>query len=215
MSVPIVSTALYFAVCYAGLVAAAMTAIGAIVIAVVVTRSAAVRVQLDQWAANQQLRQRDRLRMRRVEVCGPARAHQYRELSDLVEEIDHVDAKASNRYELEGLLDQFVETSRAHHRCVESLRFAPTGDAPFVERSRMRGDIQARRVRRREESTQRIAELSDQLAAIDEMLHLIAHSVHSSSGASDVPAELERRMWELDEVDTAMAQIAAEHGEAA
>jgi hypothetical protein len=215
MSVPIVSTALYFAVCYAGVLAAVITGLAAIAIAAVVTRSALVRAQLDHWAAGQRQRQRDRLRMRRVEVCGPARAHQYRELSDLAEEIEGIDAHAPTRFELEGLLDQFVETSRAHHRCVESLRFAPAGDAPFVERSRMRSDIQARRVRRREDTTKRIAELSDELSAIDEMLHLIAHSVHATSGATDVRGELDRRMWELDEVDRAMAEITAEHSEAA
>jgi hypothetical protein len=215
MSVPIVSTALYFAVCYAGVLAAVLTAVSAIAIAAVATRSAFVRAQLDHWAAGQRQRQRDRVRMRRVEVCGPARAHQYRELSDLAEEIEAVDANAPSRYDLEGLLEQFVETGRAHHRCVESLRFAPAGDAPFVERSRMRSDIQARRVRRREDTTKRIAELSDELAAIDEMLHLIAHSVHTSGGATDVRAELDRRMWELDEVDNAMAEITAEHSEAA
>jgi hypothetical protein len=215
MSIPIVSTALYFAVCYAGVLAAVLTAVGAIALAAVSTRSAFVRAQLDRWAAGQRQRQRDRVRMRRVEVCGPARAHQYRELSDLAEEIEAIDANAPSRYDLEGLLEQFVETSRAHHRCVESLRFAPAGDAPFVERSRMRSDIQARRVRRREDTTKRIAELADELAAIDEMLHLIAHSVHTSGSATDVRAELDRRMWELDEVDSAMAEIAAEHSEAA
>ncbi len=215
MSVPIVSTALYFAVCYAGVLAAVFTAIGAIAIAGLAARSAFVRAQLDQWAASQRRRQRDRFRMRRVEVCGPARAHQYRELSDLAEEIESVDPSASNRFELEGLLEQFVESSRAHHRCVESLRFAPAGDAPFVERSRMRSDIQARRVRHREDTTKRIAELSDDLSAIDEMLHLIAHSVHTTGSATDVRAELDRRLWELDEVDNAMAEITAEHSEAA
>src|SRR5580698_2571384 len=85
MSVPIVSTCLYFAVCYAGVLAAVFTAAGAVAIAVVATRSALVRAQLDHWAAGQRQRQRDRLRMRRVEACGPARAHQYRELSDLAE----------------------------------------------------------------------------------------------------------------------------------
>ena len=215
MSIPIVSTALYFAVCYAGVLAAVLTAVGAIALAAVSTRSAFVRAQLDRWAAGQRQRQRDRVRMRRVEVCGPARAHQYRELSDLAEEIEAIDANAPSRYDLEGLLEQFVETSRAHHRCVESLRFAPAGDAPFIERSRMRSDIQARRVRRREDTTKRIAELADELAAIDEMLHLIAHSVHTSGSATDVRAELDRRMWELDEVDSAMAEIAAEHSEAA
>jgi hypothetical protein len=215
MSVPVVSTALYFAVCYAGVLAAVFTAVGAIAVAAVAARSAFVRAQLDRWAAGQRQRQRDRFRMRRVEVCGPARAHQYRELSDLAQEIESVDANASNRFELEGLLEQFVETSRAHHRCIESLRFAPAGDAPFIERSRMRSDIQARRVRRREDTTKRIAELADELSAVDEMLHLIAHSVHTTGNTTDVRAEIDRRLWELDEVDTAMAEIAAEHSEAA
>ncbi|HEY1548813.1 MAG TPA: hypothetical protein VGG28_13380 [Kofleriaceae bacterium] len=209
------TTALYFAVCYAGVLAAIFTAVGAITIAAVATRSAYVRAQLDHWAASQRLRQRDRLRMRRVEMCGPARAHQYRELSDLAEEIEAIDANASNRYDLEGLLEQFVETSRVHHRCVESLRYAPAGDAPFIERSRLRSDIQARRVRRREDTTTRIAELSDELSAMDEMLHLIAHSVQTTGSATDVRAELDRRLWELDEVDHAMAEITAEHSEAA
>jgi hypothetical protein len=215
MSVPIVSSGLYFAVCYAGVLAALFTGFGAIAIAAVATRSAFVRAQLDHWAAGQRQRERDRSRMRRVELCGPARAQQYRQLSDLAEEIEGIDAHAATRFELEGLLEQFVETSRALHRCVESLRFAPAGDAPFVERSRTRSDIQARRVRRREDTTKRIAELSDELSAIDEMLHLIAHSVHTAGGVTDLRGELDRRMWELDEVERAMAELTTEHSEAA
>jgi hypothetical protein len=210
-SVTVLSTAVCFAACYAGLLAAMLTITGALVVAVGATRSAFVRGHLDAWAARQRHRQRDHVRTRRVEVAGPARSHQYRELADLVDEIEEADPKASARYELEGLLDQFVELARTHHRCVESLRFAPSGESPFVERSRMRSDILARRVRRREETAKRIARLSDELASIEELLHLIAHSVATSPSSQDTDAELERRLWELDEVETAMAELRAEN----
>jgi hypothetical protein len=209
-SVTVLSTAVCFAACYAGLLASMCTVIGAFVVAVAATRSTLVRGHLDQWAARQRHRQRDHARTRRVELAGPARAHQYRELADLVDEIDEADPGAANRFELESLLDQFVEVARCHHRCVESLRFAPTGDSPFIERSRMRSDLLARRVRRREDTAKRIARLSDELASIDELLHLIAHSVATSPGSPDVNAELDRRLWELDEVESAMAELHAE-----
>jgi hypothetical protein len=209
-SVTVLSTAVCFAACYAGLIAAMCTVVGAVVAAVAATRSHFVRGHLDQWASRQRHRQRDHVRTRRVELAGPARAHQYRELADLVDEIDEADPSASNRFELEGLLDQFVEVARCHHRCVESLRFAPTGDSPFIERSRMRSDILARRVRRREDTAKRIARLSDELASIDELLHLIAHSVATSPGSPDIDAELDRRLWEIDEVESAMAELHAD-----
>jgi|HubBroStandDraft_6_1064221.scaffolds.fasta_scaffold478116_2 hypothetical protein len=209
-SVTVLSTAVCFAACYAGMCAALVTVVGALVVAIGATRSTFVRSHLDLWAARQRHRQRDHVRTRRVEAAGPARAHQYRELADLVDEIDEADPRAGTRFELDGLLDQFVETARCHHRCVESLRFAPTGDSPFIERSRMRSDILARRVRRREETARRITKLSDELAAIDELLHLIAHSVAVSPGSADTAAEIDRRLWELDEVETAMAELHAE-----
>ena len=209
-SVTVLSTAVCFAACYAGMFAAMVTVVGALMIAVGATRSPFVRRHLDGWAARQRHRQRDHMRTRRVEIAGPARAHQYRELADLVEEIEEADPNASNRFELEGLLDQFVELARCHHRCVESLRFAPSGDSPFIERSRMRSDILARRVRRREDTARRIAKLSDELAAIDELLHLIAHHVAATPFSADTAAELDRRLWELDEVESAMAELHTE-----
>src|SRR6185312_6436301 len=209
-SVTVLSTAVCFAACYAGLFAAMVTVVAAPLIANGATRSPFVRRHLDTWAARQRHRQRDHVRTRRVEIAGPARAHQYRELADLVEEIEEADPNASNRFELDGLLDQFVELARCHHRCVESLRFAPSGDSPFIERSRMRSDILARRVRRREDTARRIAKLSDELASIDELLHLIAHSVATSPGSPDIDAELDRRLWEIDEVESAMAELHAD-----
>jgi hypothetical protein len=206
-SVTVASTALCFAACYVGLLAAAVTLVGVLAVAIGATRSMYIRAQLDAWDLRTQQRARDQRRVHRVEHAGPGRAHQYRELADLVEEVERADPAGAHRFELEPLLDQFVELARCQRRCIESLRYAPPAEAPVILRSAMRDDILARRVRRREDCRRQIERLGDDLAAIDELLHLVAHSVAATPSATETAAELQRRLWELDELDSAMAQL--------
>jgi hypothetical protein len=170
-----------------------------------------IRAQIDAWNVRVEQRARDQRRMHRVELAGPARTHQYRELADLVDDIERTDPTSACRFELEPLLDQFVELARCQHRCVESLRYAPPSEIPVMERSAMRDEIFTRRVRRREECRRQISRLGDDIAAIDELLHLVAHSAANVPSATETAGELQRRLWELDELDAATAQLVAEN----
>ena len=71
-------------------------------------------------------------------------------------------------------------------------------------RSKRRRDIQARRIRHRDECLRRIEQLADELEAIDELIRLIAQRVACPTLSADLEREIERRLWELDEVDSAL-----------
>jgi hypothetical protein len=78
-----------------------------------------------------------------------------------------------------------------------------------IERSKRRRDIVARRVRHREECLRRVEQLADELEAIDELVRLVAQRAACPTVDPDLGKEIERRLWELDEVDAAYDQLSA------
>jgi hypothetical protein len=67
----------------------------------------------------------------------------------------------------------------------------------------------ARRMRHRDECVRRIERLSDELEAIDELVRLVAQRVACPQIDHELEREIERRLWELDEVDEALNQLSA------
>ena len=59
----------------------------------------------------------------------------------------------------------------------------------------------ARRLRHRDECVRRIERLADELEAVDELVRLVAQRVACPPLESELDREIERRLWELDEVD--------------
>jgi hypothetical protein len=82
----------------------------------------------------------------------------------------------------------------------------PAGDSP---RSRRRREILQRRILHRDSCTQQMERLSDELAATDELIRLIAQRIASPELDGDLAHEIDRRLWELDEVDAALHQLSA------
>ena len=79
-------------------------------------------------------------------------------------------------------------------------------DAP---KSKRRRDIQARRIRHRDVCLRRIARLGEEIEAADELIRLVAQRVACPMLHDDLDREIERRLWELDEVDAAIEQLSA------
>ncbi len=148
--------------------------------------------------------------MRALKPTGPVRQQQYTDLRDLVGEIERSDPHEAHRFELQDLLDHFVRLAVGHQRCLDSLRLAGGSDLPRAlhisepHRSVRRRDIMARRVRHRDECVRRIERLSDELEAVDELVRLVAQRVACPPMDCDLDREIERRLWELDEVDQAL-----------
>ena len=64
-------------------------------------------------------------------------------------------------------------------------------------------------MRHRDQCVRKIEELSDDIEAVDELVRLIAQRIAAPHLELDLDREIERRLWELDEVDAAMEQLSA------
>ena len=67
----------------------------------------------------------------------------------------------------------------------------------------------ARRLRHRDECVRRIERLADELEAVDELVRLVAQRAACPMLDGELDREIERRLWELDEVDEALSQLSA------
>jgi hypothetical protein len=143
------------------------------------------------------------------------RLRQYSELRTLVDEIERIDAAEAERFDLQDLLDHYVSVAASHLRCIESLRLAgadalpPATPISDANRSRRRREIMLRRIRHRDQCARRMEKLVDELEGIDELVRLVAQRTACPSFDLELDRELDRRLWELDEVDAALHQLSA------
>jgi hypothetical protein len=212
---PVSLSMMSFAVCvgigYAGVVGALVAAVVFLTLGAWSTRYRWVRREIDRHIDLRARQKRESDRMRKLRPTGAARQQQYCELRDLVAEIERTDAREAARFELQPLLDHYVALAVSHQRFLESLRFAASGELVTNEakRSLRRREILARRQRHRDECVRRIEQLSDDLEAIDELVRLVAQRVAAPALDTELDREIERRLWELDEVDAALDQLSA------
>ena len=214
---PVSLSVMAFAVCvgvgYAGMLGALVAMAVFITLGTSATRYKYVRRQLDKQFEYRLKQKREAERMKQLKPAGPVRQQQYADLRDLVTEIERTDASEAQRFELQELLDHFVRLAVGHQRCLDSLRLAGSSDLPRAlplpeqSRSARRRDIMARRLRHRDECVRRIERLADELEAIDELVRLVAQRVACPALDTDLEREIERRLWELDEVDHALQSL--------
>lgn len=198
----------------AGLVGALLAILVATTLGALSARYKFVQRHLDDQATLRERTRRESARLKALRPTGVVRQTQYIELRGLVEGVEQTDAHEATRFELQDLLDHFVKVSIAHQKCLDALRLAgndlpltvPMIDAP---RSKRRREIQARRIRHRDECLHRIDRLGDEIDAIDELVRLVAQRVACPSMTSDLDREIDLRLWELDEVDEALTQLSA------
>jgi hypothetical protein len=217
---PVSVATLVFAACvglgFAG-VAGSIVAMAAVIgLAATASRAGAIRRHLDAQAALRARYRREAQRLKQLRPTGPVRQQQYVELRDLVEQVERSDPGDAARFELQDLLDHFVRLSLAHQRCLEALRMSSSHDLPAAistvdsaGRSKRRREIIARRIRHREECLARIDRLADEIEAADELIRLLAQRAACPTLDTDLDREIDRRLWELDEVDAAIRQLSA------
>jgi hypothetical protein len=216
---PVSLSVMAFAVCvgvgYAGLLGA-LVALGAfLTLGTMSTRARLVRRQLDRQVDYRLCQKREADRMRALKPAGPVRQQQYSDLRDLVTEIERTDATEAERFELQELLEHFVRLAVSHQKCLDSLRLGGGTDLPRslplpeAHRSIRRREIMVRRMRHRDECVRRIERLADEIEAVDELVRLVAQRVACPQVDHELDREIERRLWELDEVDEALSQLSA------
>jgi hypothetical protein len=208
-----------FAACaglgFAGMYGAVLALLTVIGVAAVTSQWTVVRRHLDGQAVLRERCRREAHRLKQLRPAGPVRQQQYIELRDLVEQVERTDPAEAERFELQDLLDHFVRLALHHQRCLEAVRLSGSHDLPQTvsiseaTRSKRRREIMARRLRHREECLQRVDRLADELDAIDELVRLVAQRVACPTIEPDLEREIERRLWELDEVEAALRQLSA------
>jgi hypothetical protein len=200
---------------YAGALGATIAVLAVIVAGVNAARYRMVRHYVDQHARARTKAKRESRRLKLLHPTGSTRQQHYNELRVLVEEIERLDESEAARFELQDLLDHFVRLAVNHHRCMDALRLAgasalppvtPIGDATKPKRRR---ELIQRRIRHRDECVRRMEKFSDELENIDELIRLVAQRTACPTLDADLDRELDRRLWELDEVDAAFHQLSA------
>ena len=216
---PVCVAVAVFAACvglgYAGAVGAILAMFAVVGLGAMTARYKFVQRHLDQQAQIRMRTKRESARFKALRPGGPVRQTQYLELRELVEQVERADSREAARFELQDLLDHFVRLAVNHQRCLEALRLAGGHDLPLaipiidVTKSKRRREIMARRIRHRDECLRRIERLHDELEAVDELVRLVAQRSACPALDPDFDREIERRLWELDEVDEAYNQLSA------
>jgi hypothetical protein len=200
---------------YAGLLGAAVAVLAVVSVAANAARLQRVRRYIDEQTEARARTRRELGRLKQLRVCGAARLRQYGELRMLVDEIERIDAAEAERFDLQDLLDHYVRVAASHQRCLESLRLAGADALPAAtpigetSKSRRRRDILQRRIRHRDQCARRMEKLIDELEGIEEVIRLVAQRTACPSFELELDREIDRRLWELDEVDAALHQLSA------
>jgi hypothetical protein len=216
---PVSLSVMAFAVCvgvgYAGMLGALVALMAFLALGTGATRYRYIRRQLDRQFEYRVKQKREADRLKLLKPTGPVRQQQYCDLRDLVNDIEKSDPSEAKRFELQSLLDHFVSLAVSHQKCLDSLRLAGSSDLPRMlpmpdpNRSARRREIMLRRMRHRDECVRRIERLADELEAVDELVRLVAQRVACPQLDGELDREIERRLWELDEVDEALSQLQA------
>ncbi|HET9625355.1 MAG TPA: hypothetical protein VFP84_28500 [Kofleriaceae bacterium] len=200
---------------YAGVIGAVLAVACVLAIGVHAARYRVVRRFVEDQARTRARASREARRVRRLRPAGATRQQHYDELRALVEEVERRDPGEAVRYELQDLLEHFVDLAVSHQRCADALRLAGASALPNafsvldVSRSARRRDILQRRIRHRDECLAMMAKLTDEIEGIDDLIRLVIQRVAATHAPVELDRELDRRLWELDEVDAAMRQLSA------
>jgi len=215
---PVCVAVALFAAClgvgYAGVVGAAVATALVLVFGALASRFRRVRSYLDEQTRLQLRADCHCRRLRQVRRTSPARLRHYEELRVMVDEIERIDPTEAARFELQDLLDHFVRLALDHQRCVDALRLSGADALPAplpgdAGRSSRRAAIIQRRIQHRDACVRRMAQITDEVEGIDQLVRLVAQRTACPALDVEPEREIERRLWELDEIDAAMHQLSA------
>jgi hypothetical protein len=173
------------------------------------------------WAARQaraeERQRRAGERVGRLERSGSDRMRQLNELNRLVDQLEDGDAAADVKcFELEDLLDRYVDLASAHARYVEAARrgdftlttsFGADADCPDEAHRELRQAVVVRRLKHREGCRQRAVELEWELDTIVELIQLIEQWSLCSNLDAEMREDVQRRLADLDAIEGAHHQL--------
>jgi hypothetical protein len=199
----------------AGLLGATIAVMIVVMIAANMARSRRVRAYVDEQNRLRARAKHEAERMKLLRPTGTTRIQHYNEVRVLVDEIERIDPSQAARFELQDLLDHFVHLAVKHQRCNESLRLAGADTLPaatpiaHASKSKRRRDILQRRIRHREQCVQMMEKLVDEMEGIADLVRLIAQRTACPTLDVELDREIDRRLWELDELEAALHQLSA------
>jgi hypothetical protein len=164
-------------------------------------------------------RQRRQHRERREDQLDRAGVHRgtLLELTQLVDEIERADdGWTGQRFELEDLIDQYVDLAAAHERCLRALRQTDRSElVRNLKDHRMRPaahhtrvcELLERRIRCWDDCRARADHLEAEIAAIVELIRLLAQ--RASCPELPIPQDpVAPRLRDLDEDEAAVRELA-------
>jgi hypothetical protein len=200
---------------YAGAIGAVLAVLAVLLAGTYVASCQVVRRYVDRHDRDRAKAKREARRLKLLHPTGSTRQQHYNELRVLVEDIERLDEGEAARFELQDLLDHFVRLAVDHQRCLDSLRLAGANTLPTtlpggeLAKSKRRRDLIQRRIRHRDECVCRMEKFSEELDNIDELIRLVAQRTACPALEPDLDREVDRRLWEIDEVDAAFHQLSA------
>lgn len=202
-----------------GVVGAVIGLIGGLGLVAGSSRLPSVRRLIDGYRAERERRRRTAARERRLALAGPVRRAEFAEMTARVDEIERDHAAEVERFELQELLDCYVDLAISHQRLIEAVQradraplweaAASPGRAETGAAGRQRRQILARRLRHRDECRARAAERAEELDAIAEFVQLVGELTTCPPVDAAAPQEIERRLWELEAQESALRQLSA------
>lgn len=169
---------------------------------------------IDEYQVRQRRAARRRGREDRLEMYSMAR-EQLVELHQALDELERLDGgRIERRFELEELLDHYVDVALAHDRCLRALRSTDRGDLLRQLReqralegggSRSRQKLLERRVEVWDTCRRRADRLADEMASISELIRLLVQR----ASCPEVPDldDVTRRLLDLDDADAALREL--------
>jgi hypothetical protein len=198
---------------YAWLIGAVVATAVVALLGVLASRCHHVRGYLEEQARLHLRTQRHCRRLRQVRQTSSTRLRHYEELRVMVEEIERIDEAEARRFELQDLLDHLARLALNHQCCVNALRLSGADELPAqlpdANPTSRRGDIVQRRIRHRDDCVRQMAQITDEIEGIDQLIRLVVQRTACPVFDVELGRGIDHRLWELDEVDAAMHQLSA------
>lgn len=175
-----------------------------------------LRVVRDRLVRHRSRAKRERNRRRQLRRMDFVMSTKY---DDLRERIDRALCSGCSIVEyldLESLLDHYVRLAVTRERwrsalpAQELLPPSSQGELRTADHRRLRDEIATRRAELRDVCRRRIAELSDEIDEIDELVAFVEQRIACPDTDADTEYEMEWRLSQLAEIDEALSQLGAE-----
>jgi hypothetical protein len=169
---------------------------------------------IDVYVLRQRRAERRSAREEALDRAGVGR-DQLAELQTLVDEIHRTDAgRAERRFELEDLLDHYVQLAVSHEKCLRALRQTDRNELVRALREQVPGTrggrraLVERRLRCWDECRARADRLAEEIATLVELVRLLGQQAACPEPLIDHEA-LARRIADLEEDDDALREVIA------